>query len=150
MSLATREGVAKASESTTGMVSYLAIYIGFVLVVSCAAILAIQQLSGASDSALRYRTLSELGCPDRLIYRSLLFQTLLSFLFPLIVALAHSVVALKCVIDVIKVFGQINILSSSLMAVSIFLVVYGGYFFVTYRTARSVVHGTLVGARHSA
>jgi putative ABC transport system permease protein len=149
-SLATREGVAKASESTTGMVSYLAIYIGFVLVVSCAAILAIQQLSGASDSAPRYRTLSELGCPDRLIYRSLLFQTLLSFLFPLIVALAHSVVALKCVIDVIKVFGQINILSSSLMAVSIFLVVYGGYFFVTYRTARSVVHGALVGARHSA
>jgi putative ABC transport system permease protein len=149
-SLATREGVVKASESTTGMVSYLAIYIGFVLVVSCAAILAIQQLSGASDSASRYRTLSELGCSDRLIYRSLLFQTLLSFLFPLIVALAHSVVALKCIIDVIKVFGQINILSSSLMAVSIFLVVYGGYFFVTYRTARSVVHGTLVGACHSA
>ena len=149
-SLATREGVAKASESTTGMVSYLAIYIGFVLVVSCAAILAIQQLSGASDSASRYRTLSELGCSDHLMYRSLLFQTLLSFLFPLIVALAHSVVALKCIIDLIKVFGQINILSSSLMAVSIFLVVYGGYFFVTYRTARSVVHGALVGARRSA
>ena len=51
--------------TTTGLISYMAIYIGFVLVIACAAILAIQQLSNASDSAGSYRTLSELGCSER-------------------------------------------------------------------------------------
>ncbi|MFR5092844.1 MAG: hypothetical protein ACLTDR_13400 [Adlercreutzia equolifaciens] len=38
------------------MITYLALYIGFIFLVSTAAILAIQQLSQTSDSAPRYRT----------------------------------------------------------------------------------------------
>ena len=39
-----------AMNSMTGIVSYMAVYIGFVLVVSCAAILAIQQLCATTDA----------------------------------------------------------------------------------------------------
>ncbi len=130
----------------TGVVSYMAIYIGFVLVISCAAILAIQQLSSTSDSQGRYRLLSELGCPQRLIYRSLLVQTLVYFLFPLAVAMVHSFVALQVVIDAVSLFGGIDIAQVSLLAVVLFVVVYGGYLFVTYRVARGVVRTSLVGA----
>lgn len=130
----------------TGIVSYMAIYIGFVLVISCAAILAIQQLSGTSDSQGRYRLLSELGCPQRLIYRSLLVQTLVYFLFPLVVAIAHSLVALQVVVQLVSLFGGVDIAQTSLLAVVLFVVVYGGYLFVTYRVARGVVRTSLVGA----
>ena len=54
-----------AMNSMTGIVSYMAVYIGFVLVVSCAAILAIQQLCATTDAQHSWRLLWELGCPRR-------------------------------------------------------------------------------------
>ena len=128
----------------TGVISYLAIYIGFVLVIACAAILAIQQLSNTSDSQARYRLLSELGTPTRLIYRSLLEQTLLYFLFPLVVGIAHSLVALHVVIQLVALFGNIDIAQSSIMTAALFVGVYGGYMLVTYRVSRGIVRGSLV------
>lgn len=128
----------------TGVISYLAIYIGFVLVIACAAILAIQQLSGTSDSQSRYRLLSELGTPTRLIYRSLLVQTLVYFLFPLVVGIAHSLVALQVVIQLVALFGHIDIAQSSIMTAALFVVVYGGYMLVTYRVSRGIVRSSLV------
>lgn len=133
-----------------GMISYMAIYIGFVLVIACAAILAIQQLSSTSDSQGRYRLLSELGCPRELIYRSLLTQTLVYFLLPLVVAVAHSLVALRMVIQAVTLFGGIDIARASLMAVGLFVVVYGGYALVTYRVARGVVHASLLDSARRA
>ena len=47
----TRAEVLDQSISLSTIVAYLAIYLGFVLVIACAAILAIQQLSDASDNA---------------------------------------------------------------------------------------------------
>ena len=136
--LTAREAYASAN-STTGLVSYLAIYVGFVLVIACAAILAIQQLSSAADASRRFRLLSELGCPEGLMARSLLRQTLLSFLAPLVVALAHSVVAMHVVADVVALFGRLDITTPALMCGCLFVAVYGAYLLVTYRVAGSVV-----------
>ncbi len=137
----------ESSAGMTGIISYMAIYIGFVLVISCAAILAIQQLSAASDAQGSYRLLSELGCPRRLMYRSLLVQTCVYFLFPLAVGLAHSLVALRVVTDVVALFGNLDITTSALMTGGLFVVVYGGYLLVTYRVARGVIRQGMVGAR---
>lgn len=137
--LVSRADAYETTNSTSGLVSYLAIYIGFVLVIACAAILAIQQLSGASDATGRYRLLGELGCPERLMYRALLRQTLLYFVAPLLVALAHSVVALHVVTDVVALFGHMDITTPALMSGGAFVLVYGGYLLVTYRVSRGVV-----------
>lgn len=72
----------RQTNTTAGAVSYLAIYIGFVLVIACAAILAIQQLSGVSDASRSYRVLSELGCDKRQIAHSMLAQQTVFFMFP--------------------------------------------------------------------
>jgi putative ABC transport system permease protein len=135
--------------STTGVVSYLALYIGFVLVVACAAILAIQQLSSAEDSSPAYQTLSELGCPTRLVYGSLRTQTVLAFVLPLVVGLAHSACALAVVVPLVETFGLVNLASSSVMAATIFVVVYGGYLLLTYRTEHAMVHAALERRRHA-
>ena len=56
-----REEVWEQNMGLTAIVGYLAVYIGFILVVASAAILAIQQLSSASDNAGPLRAAVEAG-----------------------------------------------------------------------------------------
>lgn len=145
----TATSVKEEGVTTTGLVSYLAIYIGFILVIASAAILAIQQLSAASDAALRYRTLSELGCPEKLIRRSLRTQIVFAFLLPLVLGMAHSFCALVQVDKIVALFGYSNMWQSMLLGIGIFAVVYGGYLVLTYRMAYGALRGALRTARHA-
>ncbi|WP_294440164.1 ABC transporter permease [uncultured Slackia sp.] len=127
------------SSGFTAVVSYLAIYIGFVLVIACAAILAIQQLTDAADSVRRYELIAKLGAPQRMIDGALFKLIGIYFLFPLLVGIAHTLCAMQVVIDVVQVFGYLDIGSMSVVTMVAFLVVYGAYFLVTYVTARNMV-----------
>ncbi|BAK45017.1 ABC transporter permease [Eggerthella sp. YY7918] len=137
----TRAEVLDQSIGLSTVVAYLAIYLGFVLVVACAAILAIQQLSEASDSAPRYALLRKLGAPEGMISGSVFVQVVVYFLFPLALAVAHSCCALVVVTDVVAIFGHLDITEMALMCAACFLVVYGAYFVVTFLGARKVAHG---------
>lgn len=134
----TRAEVFDQSISLSTIVAYLAIYLGFVLVIACAAILAIQQLSDASDNAQRYGLLRKLGAPERMIDGALFVQVLVYFLSPLLLAVAHSSCALVVVTDVVAVFGHLDITSMALACAGAFLAVYGVYFAVTYLGARKL------------
>lgn len=127
----------------TGFVSYLGIYIGFVLVVACAAILTIQQLSSVADSAPSCRILSELGCETVRINHSVLAQQAVFFLFPLVVGVAHSVVALRVIIDLVGSLGHLSISGTVGLTCAIFLAAYGGYFLITYLMSKSIIHETI-------
>ena len=135
----TRTQAETTSRGTSAIISYLAIYIGFVLVIACAAILAIQQLSSASDAAPSYLLLSELGCPAKMAMGSLLMQNLTFFLLPLVVALAHSAVALSQVMTVVNLIGQGSWAIPILITAVAFVAVYGTYLMVTYFMARGIV-----------
>lgn len=135
----TAEGVQAESHNLTALVSYLAMYIGFILVVACAAILAIQQLSDANDNARRYELLAKLGAPQRMISGALFKQVLVCFAFPLVVAIAHTICAMQTVKDLVLVFGNFNLSATALMTAAIFLAVYGAYFLVTYFSARAII-----------
>ena len=125
------------------MITYLALYIGFIFLVSTAAILAIQQLSQASDSAPRYRILWKLGCDAGMIYRSLLTQVLVYFLVPLALAVCHAACAIGVLSD--SMFDAIGVstLTPIMMAAGLTVVVYGGYMFVTYLAARGITKTAL-------
>lgn len=121
------------------LVTYLAIYIGFVLLMATAAILSIQQLSSASDSQMRYRTLAQLGCGKRRLFGSLRTQTLVYFLAPLGLACCHWACAFKVLQSNLFTFmGAIN-LSPVLLAGALVLVVYGIYLLVSYYGSRSII-----------
>ena len=139
----TRTEMYASADSMTGIISYLAIYIGFVLVVACAAILTIQQISGVSDAGGNYRILSELGTPTRSINRSVLLQQSIFFAFPLVVGIAHSAVALKVVIELVAMFGGFSIGSTVALTCAVFAVAYGGYFAVTYLMSKGIVHDAI-------
>lgn len=129
------------SVGISAMVSFLAIYMGFVLVIACAAILAIQQLSDASDNARRYGLLRKLGAPEGMISRALFIQVLVYFLFPLGLAAAHSACALAVVADVVQMFGRFDIGQTALLVSGAFVAVYGVYFALTYLGARRLARG---------
>lgn len=122
-----------------GLISYLAIYIGFVLVVACAAILSIQQLSNVADGSRSYRVLAQIGCDDRQIRHSVMAQQAVFFLFPLAVGLAHSFVALKVIIELVSIFGNMSIGGTVGLTCAIFLAAYVGYFLVTYLMSTGMV-----------
>ena len=140
---ATRVQSYESTNSMNGLISYLAIYIGFVLVVACAAILTIQQLSGVADSGKNCRILSELGTSNREIMRSVLVQQTIFFVFPLLMGVAHSLVALRVVIDVVALFGGMSIGGTVGVTCAIFLLCYGGYFAVTYVMSKGIVQDSI-------
>ena len=139
----TRSEMYTQAAQMNGMISYLAIYIGFVLVVACAAILSIQQLSNVADGSRSYRVLAQIGCDDRQIRHSVMAQQAVFFLFPLAVGLAHSFVALKVIIEMVSIFGAMSIGGTVGLTCAIFLAAYGGYFLVTYLMSTGMVRAAI-------
>lgn len=139
----TRSEMYAQAAQMNGLISYLAIYIGFVLVVACAAILSIQQLSNVVDGSRSYRVLAQIGCDDRQIRHSVMAQQAVFFLFPLAVGLAHSFVALKVIIELVSIFGNMSIGGTVGLTCAIFLAAYGGYFLVTYLMSTGMVRAAI-------
>lgn len=139
----TRSEMYTQAAQMNGLISYLAIYIGFVLVVACAAILSIQQLSNVADGSRSYRVLAQIGCDDRQIRHSVMAQQAVFFLFPLSVGLAHSFVALKVIIEMVSIFGNMSIGGTVGLTCAIFLAAYGGYFLVTYLMSTGMVQAAI-------
>lgn len=125
--------------STKALISFLAIYLGLVFMITCAAILAIQQLSEAEDNKQRYKLLAKLGADEKMLNRALLIQVACYFVLPLLLAVCHSIVGLMAANKVIKLLGEMDILGS-IMATAIFvIVIYGAYFGLTYMGSKNII-----------
>lgn len=131
--------VYEQSIGLTTIISYLALYIGFVLLIACAAILALQQLTEAADNIARYALLEKIGTEQKMVDRALCIQIGIYFAFPLIVGLCHAFVALNVVTDVVAQFGHLEIAQPLAITVLLFVVVYGGYFLITYFASRNMI-----------
>ncbi|MDF2631614.1 MAG: putative transporter [Caproiciproducens sp.] len=121
------------------MVSYLAIYIGLVFLITSAAVLALQQLSEASDNAERYGLLKKLGAEESMVNHALFSQIAIYFFLPLSLAIIHSIVGIKVANNVVSLLGGLDILGNTIFTAAIFLVIYGGYFLATYFGSKSMI-----------
>ena len=135
----TGQNIADATVGTTVIVVYLAIYIGFILLVTCASVLAVQQLSEAADNIGRYRVLAELGAEPAQVRCALMAQIGVYFVFPLVVAVCHAACALTSVNDVVLLLTGFDIGHALVVTVAFVVVLYGGYFLVTYETSKAMV-----------
>ena len=125
------------------MISYLALYIGFVFLVATAAVLAIQQLSETSDSLQRYRVLAEIGCDRRMIFGSLRTQVLVYFLVPLVLAVCHTACAVGIISDEVIAQLGVSVLEPALMTGVLVAVVYGAYLLVAYFASCGIIKASL-------
>ncbi len=129
-----------ANESgTVAGVTYVSLYIGIVFILASASVLAISQLSRSVDNRSRYELLSKLGAGYDMLSDSLLKQISFYFALPLVLAIIHSIVAIIVVSKVVYMIGEVNIFASSMITVVIIAAIYGGYFLMTYLSARRVL-----------
>ena len=121
------------------MISYLAIYIGIVFLITSAEVLALQQLCESADNSYRYELLKKIGVDDKMIKRSLFYQIGIYFMVPLSLAIVHSIVGLKVSGDIVSIFGNANMLKYILYTMIAVVFIYGGYFIATYNGAKKII-----------
>lgn len=136
---ATKSQIYEASKGLTTMILYIGLYLGVVFLISSAAVLALQQLSEASDSSDRYKALKKIGATEKIINKTIFTQTAIYFAMPLILAIVSSIVGISVVNKFIALYGKPNIGPTALLTLGILVIVYGGYFYVTYAGYKSIV-----------
>jgi putative ABC transport system permease protein len=130
-------------DSTIGMSTiflYVGIYVGMIFLIASAAVLALSQLSGATESLNRYKVLRKLGVSSEMINKSIFTQVLLYFTLPILLALVHSIFGIKVTNDVVKIFGDVNVVKNNLFAIGAILIVYAIYFVTTYNGYKRIVN----------
>lgn len=136
---ASRNEVYEENKGLTTIILFIGIYLGIVFLISSMAVLALQQLSEASDSIERYKSLKRLGASTKSINKTIFVQTLVYFSIPVALAVVHSVVGIKVANDFISLFNQSDLGGSSLITAGIFMIVYVIYFYVTYSGYKNIV-----------
>ena len=136
---ASRTEIYESNKGMTTIVLFIGIYIGIVFLISSMAVLALQQLSEASDSIDRYKSLKRLGASGKDINKTIFIQTLVYFSLPVILAFIHSVIGIKVANDFVSVYNKPDIMGSSLITAVIFMIVYIIYFYITYSGYKNIV-----------
>lgn len=135
----TRTEMYEQSKGMSVVATYIAIYIGIIFLITCAAILALQQLSESSDNQERYRLLRKIGTDPKMINRSVFMQVFITFMLPLLLAIVHSIVGITVANQIIEVFGKVDAIGGIIAAAAAIVLVYGGYMLATYFGCKSMV-----------
>ncbi len=129
-------------ESSIGLgalVTFIGLYLGIIFLISSAAILALKELSESTDNKERYKMIRKLGADEKMINKALFNQIFIFFMIPLSLAIVHSIFGIKFAKKILGTMG-ISGLTSSITMTFIFLVlIYGGYFLLTYFASKNII-----------
>lgn len=131
--------LAESSVGLGALVTFIALYLGIIFLISSAAILALRELSDSADNKERYGMLRKLGVDERMIDMALFKQIGIFFAFPLILALIHSVFGIKFINIILATMGMSSMAVSIGLTLAFVAVIYGGYFLITYLCSRSII-----------
>lgn len=139
LSATTKLSIYEASIGLGGLVTFIGLYLGIIFLISCAAILALRELSESSDNKVRYQMLRRLGADERMINGALFKTIAIFFLFPLLLAIIHSIFGIMFCNIILSTFGSEQLLPSIIMTAIFLVCIYGGYFLVTYLCSKNVI-----------
>jgi putative ABC transport system permease protein len=130
----------KAQSSGYGvMLSYLAIYMGTIFLITSAAVLALQQLCECDNNIERYKLLTKIGVDEHMINKSLLVQVGIYFMVPLALAIVHSIVGIRLASQFVMMLAGAGIVSNVIFTAVILVIIYGGYFMSTYLGTKKII-----------
>lgn len=138
--LATATAVRSDVAGTMAMMIFIGLYIGLIFLVAGAAILALQQLSGAADDRPRYELLGKLGASRHMIDTALLSQIAVYFFLPLGIGTVHSIFGITFMNRAMGAIGFTDVLTGSIITAAMILLIYGIYFAATYLQCRRIIH----------
>ena len=134
-----RVDISEASIGLGALVTFLGLYLGIVFLIASVAILALKELTESTDNKERYKMLRKLGADEKMINKSLFRQIAIFFMFPLLVAIIHSIFGIKFCSYIISTFGNEQLLNSIIMTAVFIVVIYGGYFLITYLCSKNII-----------
>ena len=137
--ISTRSQIYDDSIGSSAMAVFIALYLGFVFIVSGAAILALKEMSDAIDSREKYRILRQLGAGEKEVNRALAVQMGIFFGFPLLLAAVHSVFGIQVSYTMLGIYASVKSLPPLIVAAVLIGILYGGYFAVSYLCCRRVI-----------
>ncbi len=131
--------ISEASIGLGALVTFLGLYLGIVFLIASVAILALKELTESTDNKERYAMLRKLGADEKMINKSLFRQIAIFFMFPLLVAIIHSIFGITFCSYVISTFGNEQLLPSIILTAIFIVVIYGGYFLITYFSSKNII-----------
>ena len=135
----TKKDIRDASVGLGAIVTFLGLYLGIIFLISCAAILALKELSESSDNVEKFKMLRRIGVDEAMINKALFRQIGIFFMFPLILASIHSVFGIMFCNNILKTMG-VNFNLKSVIITALFIIfIYGGYFFITYICSKNII-----------
>ena len=136
----TKISIIESSVGVSTMVLFIAIYLGIIFLIASSAILALKQLTESSDNKERYMVLRKIGVDEKIINKALFKQIGLFFIFPLILAIIHSIFGIQFVMTLMSVLASSEELLPSIIAtVGVMGVIYGLYFLATYLGSKNII-----------
>ena len=137
----TKEEIKDASTGLASMVTFISMYVGIIFLIASAAVLSLKELSESADNIKRYNVLRRIGTDEKMINGALFKQIGMFFIFPMLLACIHSVVGFKTASVILESMGAKQTVYSLMSTASVILVVYGGYFVLTYFTSKRIIKG---------
>lgn len=139
VSMSTRTSIYENSIGLSALMTFIGLYLGSIFLITSAALLGLKEISEASDNREKYKTLRNLGVDQRSLNRALLAQIGIFFGLPLLVAAVHSIFGISFANQVILTFARVDLLWSIILTAIFIIAIYGGYFLITYFTAKRIV-----------
>ena len=137
----TKISIYEASVGLGALVTYIGLYLGIIFLISSAAILALKELTESTDNIERYNVLRALGADEKLINKALFRQIFIFFIFPLALAIIHSIFGIMFSNYLLSTLGNDELLSSIIMTAIFIVFIYGGYFIITYICSKNIIKG---------
>ena len=139
LSFNTKEDIYASSIGIGALVTFIGLYLGIIFLISCAAILALKELSESSDNKMRYNILRKIGASEEMVNKALFKQIGIFFLLPLSLAVIHSVFGIMFCNKILVLVG-VNVKISSIIITALFIVlIYESYFLLTYYCSKNII-----------
>lgn len=135
----TKIDILEASVGLGAMATFIGLYLGIIFLISSAAVLALKELSESSDNKERYSMLRKIGTDEKMINRALFRQIAIFFMIPLVLALIHSIFGIMFSIKILETLGNEELLPSIIMTAIFLVIIYGGYFLITYYCSKNMI-----------
>ena len=139
LTINTKQDIKNASVGLGAIVTFLGLYLGIIFLISCAAILALKELSESSDNSEKFNMLRKIGVDEKDLNKALFRQIGVFFIFPLALAIIHSIFGLMFCNNIIKTAGVSFNLQSIIITAIFIVLIYGGYFLVTYLCSKNII-----------
>lgn len=120
---------------STGLLIYVAVFLGMVFMIATGSIISLKQLSEAEDEKNKYDLLRKLGTPKELIKKNVYKQNMIVFFVPLFISLAHAYFAIRVLFALI---GKPDV-TLTYISITFLMIIYIIFYFITSSAYHKVV-----------